>query len=89
MWSASCRAEGTQLIPPSNQPMRSPGCRSRMPPKTYLANVSRNGATDWNIPMLTALCSFGVAGGLSPMWCETGTCASSIASHTPSIAELA
>ena len=55
----------------------------------YLPKVSRNGATDWSIPMLTALNSFGVAGGFSPMWCETGTCASSIASHTPSIAVLA
>ena len=55
----------------------------------YLAKASRNGATDWSMPMPTALNSFGVEGGLSPMWCETGTCASSMASHTPSIAMLA
>ena len=89
MCSASWRAEGTQLMPPSNHPTRSPGWRSRMPPKMYLPNRSRNGATDWSIPMLMALCSFGVDGGLSPMWCATGTCASSTASHTPSIALLA
>ena len=39
--------------------------------------------------MLMALNSFGVDGGFSPMWCETGTSASSIASQTPSIAVLA
>ena len=38
--------------------------------------------------MAIGLNSFGVAGGLSPMWCDTGTWASSIASHTPSIAVL-
>ena len=27
----------------------------------YLPKVSRNGATDWSMPMLTALNSFGVA----------------------------
>ena len=32
--------------------LRSPGWRSRMPPKMYLPNMSRNGATDWSIPML-------------------------------------
>ena len=55
----------------------------------YLPKASRKGATDWSMPMPTALNSFGVDGGLSPMWCETGTCASSIASHTPSMAMLA
>ena len=55
----------------------------------YLPKRSRNGATDWSMPMSTALNSFGVEGGLSPMWCETGSWASSIASHTPSIAVLA
>ena len=42
MCSASCSAAGTQLIPPSNQPICRPGWRSRMPPKTYLPNISRN-----------------------------------------------
>ena len=78
MCSASCSAEGTQLMPPSNQPTRRPGWRSRMPPRTYLPKRSRNGATDCSMPMMTALNSLGDEGGFSPMWCETGTCSSSI-----------
>ena len=54
----------------------------------YFPKVSRKGATDWSIPMLSALNAIGVAGGFSPMWWETGTPASSIASHTPSMAVL-
>ena len=66
-----------------------PGWRSRMPPRMYLPKMSRNGRHGLDMPMLTALNSLGDAGGLSPMWCEIGTCDSSMASQTPSMAVLA
>ena len=62
MCSASCRAVGTQAIPPSNQPTFSVGCRSRMPEKTYLANCSRNESTLTIMPTTTLLCWHGVFG---------------------------
>src|ERR1700731_2217233 len=64
--SASCRAHGTQAIPPSNQPIRNFGWRSRMPAKMYLENTSRNPSMLIIMPTTTLLNSQGDFGGVPP-----------------------
>ena len=56
--------------------------------KRYLPNISRNEATWQIIATSIALCSQGVLSPVSPMWWETATPDSSIASQTPFIALL-
>ena len=54
---------GTQEMPPSNQPMRSAGWSSRIPPKMYLENVSRKPSTLIIMPTTTWLNSHGSSAG--------------------------